>query len=93
MDVIAEGLETMEQLARLSAMEWEHGQGDLFFKPVDGKPAKHAEDEETRHKLCERRGGHRTRILRFQPALCYEPGDPGPRSNGLAERMPFNVSE
>ena len=39
MDVIAEGLETAEQLARLRALECEYGQGYLFCKPVDGKAA------------------------------------------------------
>ena len=39
MDVIAEGLETTEQLARLRALECEYGQGYLFSKPVDSKTA------------------------------------------------------
>lgn len=39
LDVIAEGLETTEQLARLSALECEYGQGCLFSKPVDGMVA------------------------------------------------------
>ena len=39
MDVIAEGLETAEQMARLRTLECEYGQGYLFSKPVDGTEA------------------------------------------------------
>ena len=37
--VIAEGVETAEQLAQLRLLECEHGQGYLFSKPVDGEAA------------------------------------------------------
>jgi EAL domain-containing protein (putative c-di-GMP-specific phosphodiesterase class I) len=39
MDVTAEGLETVEQMARLRTLECEYGQGYLFSKPVDGTEA------------------------------------------------------
>jgi diguanylate cyclase (GGDEF)-like protein/PAS domain S-box-containing protein len=38
-DVIAEGVETDEQLTKLRSLECEHGQGYLFSKPVDGESA------------------------------------------------------
>jgi diguanylate cyclase (GGDEF)-like protein len=37
MKVVAEGIETDEQLSKLSAMECEYGQGYLFTKPVDSQ--------------------------------------------------------
>lgn len=39
MNVTAEGVETAEQLARLGALECEHGQGYYFSKPVDSETA------------------------------------------------------
>ena len=39
MKVIAEGVETLDQLARLQGLECEYGQGFLFAKPVDYKKA------------------------------------------------------
>ena len=39
MEVIAEGIETAEQLAQLRALECEYGQGYFFSKPVDSKTA------------------------------------------------------
>lgn len=39
MQVIAEGVETAEQLAQLRALECEYGQGYFFSKPVDSKTA------------------------------------------------------
>ncbi|HEU0078160.1 MAG TPA: EAL domain-containing protein, partial [Longimicrobiaceae bacterium] len=34
--VVAEGIETTEQLDRLRAMDFDFGQGFLFSEPVDG---------------------------------------------------------
>lgn len=39
MDVIAEGIETIEQLNLLRALQCEYGQGYFFSKPVDSKTA------------------------------------------------------
>jgi diguanylate cyclase (GGDEF)-like protein/PAS domain S-box-containing protein len=39
MDVIAEGVETFEQLAQLSALQCKYGQGNFFSKPLDGATA------------------------------------------------------
>jgi diguanylate cyclase (GGDEF)-like protein len=39
MKVVAEGIETDEQLSKLQAMDCEFGQGYLFTKPVDGQTA------------------------------------------------------
>jgi diguanylate cyclase (GGDEF)-like protein/PAS domain S-box-containing protein len=39
MDVIAEGVETREQLRQLSALGCDYGQGYLFSRPVDASPA------------------------------------------------------
>ncbi len=39
LQVIAEGVETFEQLAKLQVLECEYAQGYLFTKPVDGKAA------------------------------------------------------
>lgn len=39
MDVIAEGVETTEQMATLLALQCEQGQGYLFSKPLDAKDA------------------------------------------------------
>jgi len=39
MDVIAEGVETAEQLAQLKALECEYGQGNHISRPVDSKLA------------------------------------------------------
>jgi PAS domain S-box-containing protein/diguanylate cyclase (GGDEF)-like protein len=39
MDVIAEGVETAEQLTQLRALQCEYGQGYLFSKPVDSNTA------------------------------------------------------
>ena len=39
MDVVAEGVETLEQLKQLAALECEYGQGYLFSKPVDAETA------------------------------------------------------
>lgn len=41
-DVVAEGVETAEQLAQLRAMGCKHGQGQGYFfsKPVDSETAK-----------------------------------------------------
>ena len=39
MDVIAEGVETAEQLTHLKAMECEYGQGFHFSKPLDSRTA------------------------------------------------------
>ncbi|GAB1543107.1 hypothetical protein NUACC21_57810 [Scytonema sp. NUACC21] len=39
MDVIAEGVETAEQKAKLQALNCEYGQGYFFSKPVDNKTA------------------------------------------------------
>ena len=82
MDVIAEGLETMEQLTRLSALECEYGQGYLFSKPVDGKAAEALLS--TRRRGISDASGEED-IERgssdLQLALCYEPVDRGPRFN------------
>ena len=82
MDVIAEGLETMEQLTRLSALECEYGQGYLFSKPVDGKAAEALLS--TRRRGISDVSGKKD-IERgssdLQLALCYEPVDRGPRFN------------
>jgi len=40
MDVIAEGVETAEQLAQLRALQCEYGQGYFFSKPVEGSAAR-----------------------------------------------------
>ncbi|HSK87276.1 MAG TPA: EAL domain-containing protein, partial [Anaerolineales bacterium] len=40
MKVIAEGIETDEQLSRLRSMDCEYGQGYLFTKPVDSQAIK-----------------------------------------------------
>jgi len=37
MDVIAEGVETGEQIVQLTGMNCEYGQGYLFSKPIDGE--------------------------------------------------------
>ena len=37
MKVVAEGIETKEQLAKLRALKCEYGQGYYFSKPVDNK--------------------------------------------------------
>ena len=37
MDVVAEGVETQEQLTKLKALKCQHGQGYFFSKAVDGK--------------------------------------------------------
>jgi EAL domain-containing protein (putative c-di-GMP-specific phosphodiesterase class I) len=39
MKVVAEGIETDEQLAKLNAMECEYGQGYLFTKPINSQMA------------------------------------------------------
>jgi len=39
MKVVAEGIETDEQLSKLKAMEFEYGQGYLFTRPVDSQTA------------------------------------------------------
>jgi EAL domain-containing protein (putative c-di-GMP-specific phosphodiesterase class I) len=39
MKVIAEGVETDEQLSKLNSMECEYGQGYLFTKPLDSQAA------------------------------------------------------
>ena len=39
MKVVAEGIETNEQLSKLKSMECEYGQGYLFTKPVDSQTA------------------------------------------------------
>ncbi len=39
MDVIAEGVETAEQLEQLRALKCKYGQGYFFFKPVDSEAA------------------------------------------------------
>jgi diguanylate cyclase (GGDEF)-like protein len=39
MEVVAEGIETEEQLAQLKALKCEYGQGYLFSKPVDAETA------------------------------------------------------
>jgi diguanylate cyclase (GGDEF)-like protein len=40
MDVVAEGIETEDQLAQLRALKCEYGQGFLFSKPVEAETAK-----------------------------------------------------
>jgi EAL domain-containing protein (putative c-di-GMP-specific phosphodiesterase class I) len=39
MDVIAEGVETPEQLSRLRSLNCEYAQGYFFSRPVDSKRA------------------------------------------------------
>ncbi len=39
MDVVAEGVETVEQLAQLNALGCQFGQGYFFSKPIDRTPA------------------------------------------------------
>ncbi|MEO7841134.1 MAG: EAL domain-containing protein, partial [Anaerolineales bacterium] len=39
MKVVAEGIETDEQLAKLRSMQCEYGQGYLFNKPIDSQAA------------------------------------------------------
>jgi len=39
MKVVAEGIETDEQLSKLKSMECEYGQGYLFTKPIDSQMA------------------------------------------------------
>jgi diguanylate cyclase (GGDEF)-like protein len=39
MDVVAEGVETQDQLAQLAMLECEYGQGYYFAKPLDGEGA------------------------------------------------------
>jgi diguanylate cyclase (GGDEF)-like protein len=39
MDVVAEGVETLEQLRRLAELECEYGQGYLFSRPIDTEAA------------------------------------------------------
>ena len=39
MKVIAEGVETLDQLTQLKGLDCEYGQGYLFAKPVDDKTA------------------------------------------------------
>ncbi|KAF3891232.1 EAL domain-containing protein [Tolypothrix bouteillei VB521301] len=39
MDIVAEGVETVEQKAKLQALNCEYGQGYFFSKPVDSKTA------------------------------------------------------
>jgi len=39
MKVVAEGVETEEQLTKLKLMECEYGQGYLFNKPIDSRAA------------------------------------------------------
>jgi diguanylate cyclase (GGDEF)-like protein/PAS domain S-box-containing protein len=39
MDVVAEGIETADQLAQLSQLQCKYGQGYFFFKPLDGATA------------------------------------------------------
>lgn len=39
MDLVAEGIETREQLNQLQELQCEHGQGYLFSRPVDSKAA------------------------------------------------------
>ncbi len=40
MDVVAEGVETKEQLAELRAMGCDYGQGYLFSRPVEARDAR-----------------------------------------------------
>jgi EAL domain-containing protein (putative c-di-GMP-specific phosphodiesterase class I) len=40
MKVVAEGIETDEQLSKLKSMECEYGQGYLFTKPIDSQTAR-----------------------------------------------------
>jgi len=37
--VVAEGIETDEQLSKLKSMQCEYGQGYLFNKPIDSRAA------------------------------------------------------
>jgi EAL domain-containing protein (putative c-di-GMP-specific phosphodiesterase class I) len=39
MEVVAEGVETLEQLELLRSLKWEYGLGYLFSKPVDAETA------------------------------------------------------
>jgi EAL domain-containing protein (putative c-di-GMP-specific phosphodiesterase class I) len=39
MKVVAEGIETDEQLSKLKSMQCEYGQGYLFNKPIDSQAA------------------------------------------------------
>lgn len=39
MDVVAEGVETVEQLAQLRALDCEYAQGYLFAPPLDAEAA------------------------------------------------------
>jgi EAL domain-containing protein (putative c-di-GMP-specific phosphodiesterase class I) len=39
MDVVAEGIETGEQLAQLKALKCDYGQGYFFAKPLDASAA------------------------------------------------------
>ena len=38
MKVVAEGIETEEQLSKLKSMQCEYGQGYHFNKPIDSQP-------------------------------------------------------
>jgi EAL domain-containing protein (putative c-di-GMP-specific phosphodiesterase class I) len=40
MDVVAEGIEVLEQVSPLIALQCEYGQGYLFSKPVDSEAAR-----------------------------------------------------
>jgi EAL domain-containing protein (putative c-di-GMP-specific phosphodiesterase class I) len=40
MEVVAEGVETEDQLAQLRALKCEYGQGYLFSRPVDAETAR-----------------------------------------------------
>ncbi|MFZ5477089.1 MAG: putative bifunctional diguanylate cyclase/phosphodiesterase [Myxococcota bacterium] len=51
MDVIAEGVETLEQAHRLAALHCKSGQGYLFSKPVDAETVRHMLEED-RHWLA-----------------------------------------
>ena len=48
MDVVAEGIETQQQLSHLKALGCEYGQGYLFSKPVDASAAEQLIAEHTR---------------------------------------------
>ena len=39
MDVVAEGIETNDQLIQLKSFDCEHGQGYFFSKPINSKEA------------------------------------------------------
>ncbi|GAC1469945.1 MAG: hypothetical protein NVS2B14_12760 [Chamaesiphon sp.] len=39
MDVVAEGVETAEQLAQLKQLQCQYGQGYFFSKPLNSKDA------------------------------------------------------